>query len=217
MDIKLFQVSSFIFKNQSYLVHQNEVGLLIDPAWDFKLIDNFIVDAKIKLLGVMLTHSHYDHTNLADKFASKYGCPVYMSDVEIEHYHFRCKNLRKTHHLSSLDFGELNVLPILTPGHTEGGMCYLINNNLFTGDTFFIEGIGVCDKKGAYDLFNSVQFVKRNLGLTTKFWPGHSFGKEPGKNLKYLLKNNIYFAFKDRDKFIKFRTRKNQPSIFNFK
>ena len=39
----------------------------------------------------------------------------------------------------------LKIECILTPGHTSGGMCFLINDSLFSGDTLFQVGIGRTD------------------------------------------------------------------------
>ncbi|GAA3658381.1 MBL fold metallo-hydrolase [Flavivirga jejuensis] len=217
MNVKVFKVSHSNFKNQCYLAHFNGKGVLIDPAWDFHTIDTFMKDNNIVLLAVLLTHSHHDHTNLAKQFAETYGCPIFMSKVEIDNSSFQCINLIPIDHLKTIDFNEFRVTPILTPGHTEGGICYLIENHLFTGDTFFIEGVGICDEKGANDLFDSVQFIKKYIKLDTKFWPGHSFGKQPGKSLNFLLHNNIYFQFNNRTHFVKFRIRKNAPDPFLFK
>lgn len=217
MNIKVFKILDSFFKNQCYLAYFNGKGVLIDPAWDFQTINAFLMNNNIVLLGVLLTHSHYDHTNLAKKFAEKYDCPIFMSKVEIECSGFQCINLTPIDHLKTIDFKEFQVIPILTPGHTKGGLCYLIENHLFTGDTFFIEGVGICDEKGANDLFDSVQFIKKYIKLDIKFWPGHSFGKQPGKSLSFLLRNNIYFQLNNRIHFVKFRTRKNVPNSFCFK
>lgn len=219
MEVEVFKTSFSIFKNQCYLAHNQGKGVLIDPSWDFNKINQALIALKVDLIAVLLTHSHEDHTNLADKFTKKYGCPVYMSDVEIEKSRFVCGNLIPIRDMEILDLGVFSVISLLTPGHTKGGMCYLIKNNLFTGDTIFIEGVGTCgnDEKYASALFDSVQKVKEHVGMDTRIWPGHSFGKPPGHELNFLLKYNIYFQFNERSHFVKFRTRKSKPNPFKFK
>lgn len=201
------------------MIHHHNQGVLVDPAWDFEYINDAITGQKIEIIGVLLTHSHSDHTNLAEKFARLYNCPIYMSAIEIDYYGFESAYLKPIYHLDPIELGLFAILPILTPGHTKGSVCYLIDNELFTGDTFFIEGVGICEgkEKNAADLYDSVQLIKDRVLLNTKFWPGHSFGEKPGKDLAHLLKNNIYFQFEHKQDFVKFRMRKNRPNPFLFK
>ena len=219
MDIEVFRTSFSFLKNQCYLVHKDGKGVLIDPSWDFRLIDNFLIDNEIELLAVLVTHAHRDHTHLAGRFATNYGCSVYMSSVEMNHSGFRCPNLMAVKDLEEIEWGNFRVMSLLTPGHSPGGMCYLIGNHLFTGDTIFIEGVGACgdNENAAGALFDSVQKIKEHAMMTTCFWPGHSFGKPPGQTLSFLMENNIYFQLMDRSHFIKFRTRKNRPNPFGFR
>jgi len=219
MEIKLFKTSKGILKNQCYLVHNNEECILIDPAWDFNVFNNFITEERLTLKAVLLTHSHTDHTDLAATFTEKYNVPVFMSEVEIENYGYHCPNLKGTTHLEEIKINDWQITSLLTPGHTSGGACYLINHHLFTGDTVFIEGVGTCMAKGgnAEELYHSVQFLKSYLPNTTLIWPGHSFGEPPGKTLQSLCEQNIYFCIEKKEQFITFRMRKKQPGLFDFK
>lgn len=219
MKVKTFCVSSFFMINQCYLIYKDNRGILVDPAWNYQLINDFLADHQIVLQGVLLTHAHEDHTNLAQEFSSKHDVPVFMSGIEIEDYGFNCLNLNNADHLQEIAIGEFKVIPILTPGHTSGSVCYLIDNHLFSGDTVFIEGVGMCIDKGsdAGRLYDSVQFIKHHIAANTLFWPGHSFGQSPGKSLDFLLANNIYFQFDKREHFVNFRMRKRGPDPFRFR
>ncbi len=213
----MFKVERFFLKNQCYLIYNDSKGILIDPAWEYDFINDFLRDNHIELLAVLLTHSHEDHVDLADKFASVHHVPVYMSAEEIDHYGYTGFNLYEVYHLKTLVIDSFSIVPIVTPGHTLGSVCYLIEDHLFSGDTVFIEGVGICDTSGAEKMFDSVQFLKNYLSSGTRFWPGHSFGESPGKDLAYLLKNNIYFQFEHKHHFVDFRTRKSRPNPFGFK
>jgi hydroxyacylglutathione hydrolase len=217
MEVKLFRVSNEHIKNQCYLIYEGNSGILIDPAWDYELINDFLQENEITLKGVLLTHYHHDHTNLAADFAEKHVVPVYMSAIEIREYGFTVQHLIAVQHLQEFVVDDFMVTALLTPGHTKGSMCYWIGGHCFTGDTIFIEGVGISSELNVGSLFNSVQFIKQYLPAHTLIWPGHSFGQTPGKELNFLLKNNIYFLLNKKEAFIEFRMRKNQPDPFAFK
>jgi hydroxyacylglutathione hydrolase len=219
MRVEMFKAHDSVLKNQTYLAYFANTGVLIDPVWSAKAYEDFMQQHHIVLVGVLLTHSHPDHTELAAYFAAGYDCPVFMSAVEMEYYGFSCKNLTPVYHLSSIDFGRFKVLPVLTPGHTKGSTCYLVDGNMFTGDTIFMEGVGICSENGGDvdQLFDSVQFIKNHFDELTKCWPGHSYGVEAGKELDYILKHNIYFSLNDRASFRKFASRKERLFSNTFK
>ncbi len=209
--VKIFEVSNRNINNQCYLAHNQYEGLLVDPAWDYDLINLYLLENGISLKGILITHGHYDHTNLANKFSLKYDIPIYLSKEDTNEFQLSYPKLKLIDHLQKFQLGTIEITPILTPGHTLGSVCYLINEHLFSGDTVFIEGVGICSKHNAELLYNSIHFLKEYLPESTRFWPGHSYGHKPGKTLSYLTIYNIYFQFDKKETFIAFRTRKNQP------
>lgn len=156
---------------------------------------------------------------MADTLAQRYEIPVFMSKFEIDYYQFRCTNLNSISYPEPFIIQDIHLKPIFTPGHTYGGTSYLIKNNLFCGDTLFIEGCGICSSKGAnpYILFDSLQTLKKKISLDTYIYPGHSYGHEPGRTFKFVLENNIYLHFEEKEAFVAYRMRKNQKGLFNFK
>ncbi|MDO5976696.1 MBL fold metallo-hydrolase [Flavivirga jejuensis] len=153
----------------------------------------------IILKAVLITHSHSDHTDLAERFAESRDVSIFMSSTEIDTYKIILMNLKRVEHQKKIVLGDFVVTPLITPGHTMGSTCYLIENNLFSGDTAFIEGVGICHPNDTEKLYLSIQFLKLKLAETTMFWPGHSFGKSPGKELSYLLRNNVYFQLEKKN------------------
>ncbi|MCW3465914.1 MBL fold metallo-hydrolase [Chitinophaga nivalis] len=209
MTVKTFHTSRFFIKNQCYLIHENNTGILIDPAWNYKLINRYLQDNQITLAGILLTHSHIDHSHLAEKFARQYRVPVFLSGIETDHFQFDCINLQRVLHMQEISLAGFNITPILTPGHTPGSVCYLIDQHLFSGDSIFIEGVGICAGKDIYKLYNTIQFMKQYLHKDTLFWPGHSFTEQPGKDMDFLLRHNIYFQLKSKEHFLNFRMKTN--------
>lgn len=220
---KLTQLKSktSLFKNYIYIVSDKNTknAAIIDPAWEGAIIYDALDALGVNLTTILLTHSHYDHVNMVNPLLEKYSPQVYMSQREIEFYNFTCDNLHPLQDMQTLKLGETEILCLLTPGHTAGGMCYLLSDHIFTGDTVFIEGCGICNTDGgsAEDMFNSFQKLRNIIPLDVCVCPGHSYGKKPGMSFKEVQDNNLYFQISQKDHFVRFRMRKNQTGLFEFK
>lgn len=186
----------------------------MDPAWELKKILTQLESYNVELVAVYLTHSHWDHVNLVDSLVILHRPKVYMSLKEIEFYNYSCENLTPITDGDRLYIGKCEVQVILTPGHTAGSVCFKAGEYLFTGDTVFVEGCGICNGFGgsAIDMYKSLQKLKALIQPQTNICPGHSFSKKIGCSFQYLLDNNIYFLINDIRHFLSFRMRKNQPS-----
>ena len=70
---------------------------------------------------------------------------------------------------------DLEITCIDTPGHTPGGMCFLIENSIFTGDTLFAGSIGRTDFAGGdfNTIINSIKSKLLCLPEDTIVYPGH--------------------------------------------
>jgi hydroxyacylglutathione hydrolase len=221
INIKPVRVVNSVFINYCYIVMDlaTHEAVLIDPAWEIEKIDLQFMIFDIKPIAILLTHHHFDHINLAETFVKKYNIPVYMSKAEIECYGFSCPNLIAIEKSQQFSINQLKIVPLFTPGHTKGAISYWIDHALFTGDTLFIEGCGMCVGKGSDPnaLFNSLKHLKNIIPPETLVFPGHSYGKEPGQTFSYLLQNNIYLQITTAEEFIQYRMRKNQVGLMAFK
>jgi hydroxyacylglutathione hydrolase len=208
-------------KNYSYIVHDDisNTAIVIDPSWQMKEIEKKLSKLEMKLSAILLTHSHIDHVFDAEKLSNKYNAPIVMSQIEYEYYKFDSNNLITVKHEEIINFENIVIVSLITPGHTKGSICYLIDNNLFTGDTLFIEGCGICWGKGAdpSDMFDTMQYLKTRIDKNVLIYPGHSYGKEPGEIFESVCKENVYLNFTDRNNFLSFRMRKGQIKLFDFK
>lgn len=209
------------FINYCYIVVDDvrKESLLIDPGWEFEVIQKALAGTSAVLKGILLTHHHADHSRHADGLARLLDVPVYISRAESEFYNFDCANLIQFSPDELLMPGNFRVRTYHTPGHTKGSSCFLIENcYLFTGDTLFIEGCGICfNDLSAREMFHSIQKLKANIDMSVIVYPGHSYGIVPGVPFDYLLTQNIYCHLNEVGKFIAFRLRKNQRGIFSFK
>lgn len=83
--------------------------------------------------------------------------------------------------------GNLEIKVIHTPGHTEGGVCYLIEDNLFSGDTLFKRSVGRTDLFGGNfkKLSDSIKNKLFKLDGNIKVFPGHGDMTTIGFEKKY--------------------------------
>lgn len=199
-------------KNYNYLVidPSSRQAVIVDPAWQMEKIDQALLDNQAKLSGILITHAHPDHIHLARPLADKYACPIWMSKEGISASGFKAEQLIAID-TDPITIGRMVVETISTPGHTPGCMCYLIEDNLFSGDALFAEGCGMCpDTQAAHAMFASLETLKTRLPPETRIFPGHSYGVPPGQRLSQLLKDNIYLQFSNKHSFAAFRLRSGQ-------
>lgn len=209
--VSTLRVSKNHFINYCYIVvnTENREASLIDPVWEPDTLERELNTLGAKPVNVFLTHAHSDHVNLVPYFIREHNCRIFITQTEADYYGFDVPNLFPITSENQLHFRGLTVKPIFTPGHTKGGVCYWIGDNLFTGDTLFTEGCGVCHVSGGSpeEMFHSLQRLKRIIPNETRIFPGHSYGKQPGQTMEHVVAKNYFMHINDLDMFIKFRMR----------
>lgn len=218
--IEQLKVRYLFFRNYAYIIvdKTSRQTAIVDPAWELRTITERLEKLDVRLTTILLTHSHYDHVNLVNPLVDRFGAQVYMSAREIDYYHFTSKNLHSVQDQDVITLGESGITCLLTPGHTAGGICYFSAGSLFTGDTIFTEGCGICNGEGGSpeEMFETIQKIKNTVHPGVRVYPGHSYGKDPGYTLAHLMKENIYFLINKKNYFVDFRMRENQPDFFRF-
>lgn len=172
-----------LYGENTYVLHEAKEVLIIDPGCDLRYIQK-VVGEDEKVVAVVLTHGHEDHTYAVDDVCDAYGCDVYMHTddwmlVEKDNgkdvrgyarpvYH-EIKPLQARFKLGKFD---LTVYP--TPGHTKGSVCIQIKDRLFTGDTLFEGSIGRTDLFGGdeREMEESLIFLM-TLPNNLDVYPGH--------------------------------------------
>lgn len=168
-------VVSAMMENNTYLLFNKKDVIIIDPSLAGDEVINHL-QSKFNVVGIFLTHAHFDHTFDTAKLCKKYGCPVYFLDKEKETYElYDCSDWFEQEvpdfkpyikYIKEGDFKvrDFNFKIVNTPGHTSGSMTIFYKNYVFVGDTLFY------DSYGRTDLYNSSQTKMK-------------------KSLQYLFKN----------------------------
>jgi hydroxyacylglutathione hydrolase len=205
--------------NYSWLIYSpiSRKAIIIDPSWEHQGLEANLKKYQLDLAAILLTHGHPDHVYSVEILANTYKCPIWLHEQEFFDFGFSWPGHQFVPK-GEWEVGGLLVEPIFTPGHTRGGICYKIGDHLFTGDTLFVEGCGMCfdQYSSPYDLYDSIQLIKQACYPHTKIYPGHSYGIEPGCSFETVNYHNIYLKFTEQNKFVAFRMRKNQPDYFDF-
>lgn len=156
--------------------------LVIDPGANGKSIIREIDRLGCNVKAILLTHAHFDHIGAVEELKEKYKVPLYVNEGEVDN----CKKdntvyakLPSDYNAISdgdiLDFNNINVKCLHTPGHSKGGMCFLVEDNVFTGDTLFQGSVGRSDFIGGDmgELINGIKTKLLPLGDDIKVFPGH--------------------------------------------
>lgn len=205
--MKIEKQSLGMVKTNVYTVINEETreAFVIDPADNIKeFIDSF-QEKEYHLVGILLTHGHFDHIMGVEGLVEKYACPVYALTEELEllgDASLNCsasirrpvtlKDVIGLNHNQEIQLAGIKIRVIGTPGHTAGGACYYIEERavLFSGDTLFWETIGRTDlPTGSYGTL--VRSVKEQLAILpeeTIVYPGHMCET----SIEYEKQNNPY-------------------------
>lgn len=203
MNIK--RIVAGVYAVNCYIVYNDDKkGFIIDPGGDYDEILKFIKEENISLEFILLTHGHGDHIGAVNNLISDFKIPLYACEKEKDLLNDPIVNLSKSippfkpiqlvadnwiKDSDIINFNDLKLKIIETPGHTVGSICILIGSTMFTGDTLFRMSIGRSDlPTGSYDeIINSIKKLY-NYDDNIRILPGH--GAET--ILKFEKENNPF-------------------------
>lgn len=180
---------------------------IIDPGGQSQALDD-----KIKHIGkenikyILLTHGHFDHIMLSNKYKNLTGAKIAINKLESDftkNSNLNLSNLFTDKGIQPfnpdillddydvLDLGNTKIKVRLTPGHTRGSSCFIIDDCIFSGDTLMKGCIGRTDfVTGDYNDIKKSLEIFLNMDMDYKIYPGH--GDET--TLNYEKENNPYFG-----------------------
>ena len=176
----MFKVKAFkggYDSNFAYLIYDehSHKAIVIDPIIPEAIL-SFAEEHAIHIVYIINTHSHFDHTS---------GNETILKSTKA-----KLLNLKDSEEIT-LD--SLKIKAIHTPGHTEDSFCILINNKaLFTGDTLFVNGIGIT---------HSAKEEEQELGSIRKLmlldesiiiYPGHDYGKTETSTIRKEKESRLF-------------------------
>ncbi|MBW2057034.1 MAG: MBL fold metallo-hydrolase [Deltaproteobacteria bacterium] len=128
------------FENNVYFLIDPLAGesVIIDAAAEAERILEAVRGTRVKF--ILQTHCHMDHVLALKETRSRTGAPVGVHPADQQAF-----GVSADIHLKdgqTLDLGQETIRVLHTPGHTPGGLCFLIGGHLISGDTLFKGGPG---------------------------------------------------------------------------
>lgn len=163
---------------------------VIDPGDEEELIASQVDSLGLKVEWVLLTHGHFDHALRAGSIAGRYGARIGMQALDIAQVtqslefgatlgdvssfvSFTPTDLLNEGDVIALGSSEIRVLH--TPGHSQGGLCFVTEIGVFCGDLIFADSVGRTDFPGGSheQLLSSIRTKILTLDDSTPLYPGH--------------------------------------------
>lgn len=175
-------------ENNCYLITDTATGksALVDCTEDSQKMRNFIGDCELEY--ILLTHGHFDHIagvkgikelTGAKAVISLEDSPMLSSSKEsLAAFCGAQQNNTDADMIvgdgDTITLGESIIKVISTPGHTKGGLCYICDDKIFTGDTLFFCSCGRTDFPGgsSAEILKSLKKIA-DLKGNLKVYPGH--------------------------------------------
>ena len=204
MEVKFLLEGHLAAYSNCYGILTEKAAIVVDPGKYTSELADFLNDNVDKTRLILITHAHYDHIGGALQLRQKTGVKIAIGKSEEFALSDTSFNLsgRFTPAIPPFNadytiedeeeftVGDITVKAFETPGHTAGGMCYLINDCLFSGDMLFYETVGRVDLPGGnmYDMKQSLDRMMWLFDDEIKVYSGHGEMTTVG----HERKNNPY-------------------------
>ena len=180
MNIKTMQVGPR--GTNCYLLEDEHTraAAVIDPGGDGARIEAQLRADGAELKRILLTHAHFDHTGgVAELHAAHPDVPVFLHPADAARLGSQVFPPIGAPTVPYGDgdvvkLGDLDIQVLHTPGHTPGGVCLLVGDALFTGDTLFQGSMGRIDfEGGSYEDIMASLARLAHLPGDFRVLPGH--------------------------------------------
>ncbi len=165
--------------NYIWIVHDQRHAVVVDPGEAAPVLA-YLDAHQLKLLAILCTHHHKDHTAGICPLVQVYNVPVYGPQHEIIPCITQALGEGDVVEIAELNL-QMQVIDI--PGHTPGHIAFVGLDGIFCGDTLFGCGCGKLLGGTATQLFHALQRLAR-LPDQTRVYCGHEYTEA---NIRFAL------------------------------
>jgi hydroxyacylglutathione hydrolase len=141
-------------------------GIIVDPAEFTEEMQNDIVHLGISIVGVFITHGHYDHDSGLDAVREKHQVTIYAAGNYPESKQVGADDV--------IELGECGFIVAATPGHTEDSLTFISEKVAFVGDALFAGAVGGTSSRVYFEReVEGVRHQVLSLPHCTVLYPGH--------------------------------------------
>jgi hydroxyacylglutathione hydrolase len=189
--------------NFSYIIadENTKEAAVVDSSYNAGEIIKTIQTNNFTLKYIINTHGHSDHTAGNNELKSFYGAKIVAHSQSKANYDLTVQDS------DTLTVGKITIKVIYTPGHTNDGICLLVDNKkLLTGDTLFVGECGRTDLSGgsAKSMYDSLFSKILKLDGCIQVYPGHDYGKKPHSTISEERESNYTLQPRSLSEFIEF-------------
>lgn len=190
MIIKSFHTGPLAVNSYVVTDEKTKKTFIVDPGGHNQNMVNYIRENKLEVEMIVLTHGHGDHLGGVPDLMREFSGVKLIAGIHdkalLEDPNLNMSTMVQgypiavsaDHYVSDgeiLKVGEMELNVLHTPGHTPGGICIMVENYLFSGDTLFEQSIGRTDFPGSsYQAI--VKAIREKLFVLpdeTTVLPGH--------------------------------------------
>ena len=188
------------YDQNCYVLHRrdSDSAMVVDPGLQHRHTLQLLESRGWRCERVLLTHGHGDHVNGVPAVVAAHACRVALHPDDREQLasmRFLPGIPRDTPDVTIdddladgqvIEWHGVDVGVIHTPGHTRGSVCFLLGDELVSGDTLFWRGVGRADLPGGdwNRLVASVETRLYTLAPELVVHPGHGQSTTIGEEMR---------------------------------
>ncbi|THJ64690.1 MBL fold metallo-hydrolase [Arthrobacter echini] len=169
--------------DRSYLIHDSEVALVIDPQRDTDRVEKTAAEAGVRITHIAETHIHNDYVTGGLAFANQLGAVYLVNAADPVAYKRTPISDGET-----IQIGGFLLKAVATPGHTHTHLSYIVTSEsgeqaVFSGGSLLYGSVGRTDLVSAddtvaltHDQYGSVRRLVEEAAHEAALYPTHGFG-----------------------------------------